>query len=78
MIKTVCKYSFLTLVLLVLTVMVTSACPNCKDAFTSGPEATVGESYSWSILFMLGMFFSVIGGFGLLIWSKARKTNFNM
>lgn len=72
------KNIFLVFCFTILFTTVSVACPNCKDAFASGPEAAIGESYSWSILFMLGMFMSVIGGFGFLVWSKVRKTNYNM
>jgi len=71
-------YAGLVLLIITLSVMSTTACPNCKDAFSSGPEAAIGESYSWSILFMLGMFMSVLGGFGLLVWSNMRKAKLNM
>lgn len=76
--KTLLKNIFLIFCISILCTMVSDACPNCKDAFASGPEASIGESYSWSILFMLGMFMSVIGGFSFLIWSKVKKTNYNM
>jgi heme/copper-type cytochrome/quinol oxidase subunit 2 len=47
--------------LLILTFVITMAsqilaCPNCKDAYTPGSTgASIGESYSWSVLFMLLM-----------------------
>ncbi|HRK59769.1 MAG TPA: hypothetical protein PLI74_09010 [Candidatus Kapabacteria bacterium] len=71
------KYLGYTILICIMTMLfdiTVTACPNCKDSFTNGPEAAIGESYSWSILFMLGMFMSVIGGFSLLVWTNIRKT----
>ena len=46
------------------------ACPSCKEAYAPGSkEASIGESYSYSVVFFLGMFFSLLGGgFAFLRW----------
>jgi hypothetical protein len=52
------------------------ACPNCKDAFEKGSvEASIGESYSLSVVFMLIMFTSVLVGFSLKIYLTMKKKN---
>ena len=71
-------FLILNLVMTIFFDMAVMACPNCKDSFTNGPEAAIGESYSWSILFMLGMFMSVIGGFSLLVWTNMKKAKLNV
>lgn len=39
------------------------ACPNCKDAVAAQPKESggVASGYNWSILFMIGMPFSLLG-----------------
>ena len=50
------------------------ACPNCKDAFEKGSvEASIGEGYSLSVLFMITMIMSVLIGFSLRIYYSAKK-----
>jgi len=52
------------------------ACPNCKDAFEKGSaEASIGEGYSLSVIFMLVMFFSVFIGFSTKIYLTMKKKN---
>lgn len=51
-----------------------SACPSCKDAYVPGSaEASIGESYSYSVLFFLGMFFSLLAGGTTFIWWKIKR-----
>ena len=50
------------------------ACPNCKDAYTPGSAgASVGESYSWSVLFMLLMPMAAIAMVSLRIVYASKK-----
>ena len=50
------------------------ACPNCKDAYTPGSTgASIGESYSWSILFMLMMPIAIVTFISLRIAYTAKK-----
>ncbi len=50
------------------------ACPNCKDAYTPGSAgASVGESYSWSVLFMLLMPVAAIAMVSLRIVYASKK-----
>lgn len=46
-----------------------SACPNCKNAFRAGVE----RAYAASILFMLGVPFAVLGGWGIAIYRLLRR-----
>ncbi|MFN5006965.1 MAG: hypothetical protein ACK5GO_05675 [Ignavibacteria bacterium] len=50
------------------------ACPNCKDAYTPGSTgASIGESYSWSVLFMLLMPIATVTFISLRIAYAAKK-----
>ena len=61
------------------------ACPNCRDAVAEtagqgaayGGEAATGsrlaDGYNYSILFMIGMMYAVVGGSGLLLWHAVKK-----
>ena len=52
------------------------ACPNCKDAYTPGSTgASIGESYSWSVLFMLMMPIATITFISLRIAYAAKKNS---
>ena len=54
------------------------ACPNCKDAYTPGSAgASVGESYSWSVLFMLLMPMATIALISMRIMFAAKKNRNN-
>jgi hypothetical protein len=62
------------LCLFLLIVQKAIACPNCKDAYTPGSAgATVGESYSWSVLFMLIMPIATIALISMRIVYSAKK-----
>ena len=64
-----------------------SACPGCKEAVAGSedgegtPEqsfSSVGAAYSYSVLFMLGMLFTILLGFGgafYRLYRKARLSN---
>ena len=50
-----------------------SACPNCKEAISSqGNGESLKTGYFWSILFMIGMPFSLLGT-GTLMVARAVK-----
>lgn len=54
------------------------ACPNCKDAYKPGTSAAIiGESYSWSVLFMLIMPVLTIGIISARIVYATKKKNRN-
>lgn len=51
------------LVLVALAGAAVSACPSCKDAYEIGSkQSSIGESYSYSVVFFLGMFTSLLVG----------------
>ncbi|MFM8178042.1 MAG: hypothetical protein ACKOAX_06010 [Candidatus Kapaibacterium sp.] len=40
-----------------------AACPSCKDAYEIGSkQSSIGESYSYSVVFFLGMFTTLLVG----------------
>src|SRR5271165_3209588 len=49
-------------------------CPNCKEAVTSseGQVASTSTGYNWSVIFMLGVPFSMLGT-GMLVVRRAVK-----
>ena len=54
------------------------ACPNCKDAYSSGTtQAAVGEGYSISVFFMLSMLLLAISIVVGRIVYAIRKKNRN-
>jgi len=54
------------------------ACPNCKDAYTPGSTgASIGESYSWSVLFMLLMPIATVTVITLRIAYSVKKIRNN-
>lgn len=65
------------LVLAVCSAMVTeaAACPGCKDGFASGPNAGLGEAYSWSILFMLGVPATIVTVFTIVIVRRLKQNS---
>lgn len=51
------------------------ACPNCKDAYIPGSAgASVGESYSWSVLFMLVVPIATVALISMRIVYSAKKS----
>lgn len=69
------KHKIFTILFLALvSVQQALACPNCKDAYTPGSAgASVGESYSWSVLFMLLMPVAAIAMVSLRIVYASKK-----
>jgi len=52
------------------------ACPNCKDGFGAGTEgASLGDSYSISVLFMLAVPTTIVTIFTLVLARKIRRNN---
>lgn len=51
------------------------ACPGCKDGFASGPNAGLGEAYSWSILFMLAVPTTIVTVFTVFIVRRLKKNS---
>ncbi len=50
------------------------ACPACKDSFTSaGGNASIGDAYSWSILFMLGVPLTIVTAASIFIVRRVRQ-----
>ena len=50
------------------------ACPNCKDAYEIGSkQGSIGESYSYSVLFFLGMFTTLLVGGTLFLRRQILK-----
>jgi hypothetical protein len=61
-------------VLVLLAFQTLEACPACKDGFGSnGANASVGDAYSWSILFMLGVPITILTVFTVMITRKIRQ-----
>jgi hypothetical protein len=50
------------------------ACPNCKDGYASGADgASLGDSYSISVLFMLAVPTTIVAIFGLVLARKVKQ-----
>ena len=69
-------FAFALLVVLNAAFTALYACPSCKEAYGAGTkEAAIGESYSMSVVFFLGMFFSIlIGGTGFITWQIKKHS----
>ncbi len=54
---------------------VASACPNCKDALAANDPTHSGvvKGYFYSILFMMGTPFAIIGGFSLYMYRQVQR-----
>lgn len=52
---------------------VAQACPMCKIA--NEQDALLPSAYMYSILFMMGMIFSLGGGVGLVVFYISRREN---
>lgn len=53
---------------------VLNACPACKDSFgANGANKAVGDAYSYSILFMLGVPITILTVFIVIITKKIRQ-----
>jgi hypothetical protein len=51
------------------------ACPNCKEAVSAQPSETAGlaQGYNWSVLFMLGVPFTLLGTGGLMVYRGVKN-----
>ncbi len=51
------------------------ACPNCKDSFAEqgANGKNVARGFYWSILFMMGTPFAILGGFSGYMYLEVRK-----
>lgn len=68
------KYTMLILSTFMLATVRVLACPSCSDNFTkSGPNAGIGESYSWSVLFLLGVPITIVGLFTFMLVRRLRN-----
>jgi hypothetical protein len=68
------KYTMLILSTFMLASVRVLACPSCSDNFTkSGPNAGIGESYSWSVLFLLGVPITIVGLFTFMLVRRLRN-----
>ncbi len=53
---------------------VAQACPTCKDGMQNDPAAqSLVRGYQWSIIFMMSMPFSILGGIGGYFYYLIRK-----
>ncbi|AGA30960.1 hypothetical protein [Singulisphaera acidiphila] len=52
-----------------------SACPNCKEAVAAQPSevANMKNGYNWSVLFMMGMPFTLLGTGALMIARGVKR-----
>lgn len=49
------------------------SCPACKDGFSGGGgNASLGEAYSWSVLFMLAVPLFIVTVFTIAVVRKTR------
>ena len=51
---------------------IAEACPTCKDG-VAAQGSGLAEGFYWSILFMLGMPFSLASGWAFFIWRSLRR-----
>lgn len=52
------------------------ACPNCKDGFGSGTgNASIGDAYSMSVLFMLGVPLTLLTVFTIVIARRLKAVD---
>ena len=54
---------------------VVRACPNCKEALAeqTGDAAKLKDGYYYSILFMMGMPFALLGTGGFFVYRAVKK-----
>jgi hypothetical protein len=52
-----------------------SACPNCKEAVAAQPAeaANIAQGYNWSVLFMVGMPFLLLGTGSLMVARAVKR-----
>ncbi len=65
---------WLTLIMVLLVASDALACPNCKEAVANqdGDSMRLANGYSWSILLMIAMPFTLLGT-GMLMIARAVK-----
>ena len=51
------------------------ACPTCKDSLSEN-DAHLVAGYFWSIVFMMSMPFTILGGLSLYFYFQIRKARF--
>ncbi len=68
----------LVLVLIGVCCHIAEACPGCKDALAENDPNHVRmvRGYFWSILFMMGMPFALVGTFGAYCYLEVRRRRF--
>jgi len=67
------KRVLISLFVLMCTAVTVFACPNCKDGFGSGTgNASIGDAYSMSVLFMLGVPLTLLTVFTIVIARRLR------
>ncbi len=60
--------------LLVLAAGIAQACPNCKEALSAnGGGGDLVRGYFYSILFMMGMPFTILGAFSFSMYRAVKK-----
>lgn len=66
--------SILVTCTLVVATTTTNACPACKGGYAAGSkQAAVGEAYSISILFMLGLPITVVSVAGFAYYRQMKR-----
>ena len=50
-----------------------TACPTCKDSMVYSNQNGIQLGYYWSILFMMAMPFSILGGWVFYVWRVVRQ-----
>jgi hypothetical protein len=65
----------LALCITVVFAAVASACPNCKEALAANDPTHSGvvKGYFYSILFMMGTPFALIGGFSFYMYRQVQR-----
>jgi hypothetical protein len=56
-----------------LTAGVAYACPNCKESLADPQQHAIATGYYYSILFMMGMPFAILGTFGSMAYLSIRR-----
>ena len=68
------KLTIMVVLTLVLVAQSLNACPACKDSFgANGANASVGDAYSWSVLFMLSVPLTILTVAIVLVARKIRQ-----
>lgn len=68
------KRTVLLSLLIIALATAAAACPTCSETLTDGVRpSSVARGFFWSIITMLVVPFSLVGGIGFLIWRKSRS-----